>query len=119
MTKVFFVMDFCHLVTKNKMGCDWFKGFFRKRKAQSHHFLGKQKLNLPYLDHRFLYVASIMLGLKKKLLSSLTCSQIWLTSLVAHCQFTNLMKLSKNLQKLKTSNILQYFRKIEKSLWCV
>jgi hypothetical protein len=28
MTRVIFVVDFCHLVTKNKMGCDLFKGFF-------------------------------------------------------------------------------------------
>jgi hypothetical protein len=99
MTKVFFVMDFCHLVTKNKMVVTCSKGFLGKEKPKVTIFLGKQKLNLPYLDHRFLYVASIMLGLKKKLLSSLTSSQIWLSSLVAHCQFTNLMKLSKNLQK--------------------
>jgi len=102
MTKVYFVVDFCHLVTKNKMGCDLFKGFLRAKKAQNHHFLGKQKLNLPYLDHSFLYVASIMLGLEKNLLSSLTCSQIWLSSLVDDCQFTNLMKLR---EKRKTKNI--------------
>jgi hypothetical protein len=44
-------------------------------------FWGKQKLNLPYLDHRFLYVASIMWGLKINIVSSLTCSQISLSSL--------------------------------------
>ncbi len=44
MTKVFFVVDFCHLVTKNKMGCDLFKGFFREKKPKVTIFLGKQKL---------------------------------------------------------------------------
>jgi hypothetical protein len=47
------------------MGCDLFKGFLRgKEKPKVTIFLGKQKLNLPYLDHRFFYVATIMLGLK-------------------------------------------------------
>jgi hypothetical protein len=93
MTRVIFVVDFCHLVTKNKMGCDLFKGLFRKRRPKITIFWGKQKLNFPYLDHnQFLFVASIMRGLKKNLLSSLTCSQNWLSSLVDDCQFTNLTK---------------------------
>jgi hypothetical protein len=44
MTKVFFVADFCHLVTKNKMGCDLLKGFFRGKKAKSHHIFGETKI---------------------------------------------------------------------------
>jgi len=44
MTRAFFVVDFCHLVTKNKMGCDLFKGLLGKKKAQSHHILGETKI---------------------------------------------------------------------------
>jgi hypothetical protein len=44
MTRVNFVVDFCHLVTKSKMGCDLFKGFskhdFLGKEGQSHHILG-------------------------------------------------------------------------------
>jgi hypothetical protein len=42
MTKVFFVADFCHLVTKNKMGCDLFKGFLGKEKPKSQYFWGNK-----------------------------------------------------------------------------
>jgi hypothetical protein len=74
MTKVIFVVDFCHLVTESKMGCDLFKGFseedfVRKRRPKSPYFGGNKILNLPHLDHvRFLYVASIMWGLGYNLL---------------------------------------------------
>jgi hypothetical protein len=40
------VVDFCHLVTKNKMGCDLFKGFLGEKKMPKVTiFWGKQKLN--------------------------------------------------------------------------
>jgi hypothetical protein len=53
------------------MGCDLFKGFLGgKKRPKVTIFWGKQKLNLPYLDHRFLYVASIMQGLKINIVSS-------------------------------------------------
>jgi hypothetical protein len=46
MTRAFFVVDFCHLVTKNKMGCDLFKGFLGEKKMPKVTiFWGKQKLN--------------------------------------------------------------------------
>jgi hypothetical protein len=38
------VPDFYHLVTKNKMGCDLFKGFLGKTKPQSHDILGETKI---------------------------------------------------------------------------
>jgi hypothetical protein len=66
MTRAFFVLDFCHLVTKNKMGCDLFKGFLGKKRPNITVFWGKQKLNLPYLDHRFLYVAKYNAGFENK-----------------------------------------------------
>jgi hypothetical protein len=44
MTRAFFAVDFCRLVTKNKMGCDLLKGFFGNKKPQSHHILGETKI---------------------------------------------------------------------------
>jgi hypothetical protein len=35
-------VDFCHLVTKNKMGFHLFKGFFRKRRLKSPYFGGNK-----------------------------------------------------------------------------
>jgi hypothetical protein len=42
MTRAFFVVDFCHLVTKNKMGCDLFKGFLGKKGPTSPYFGGNK-----------------------------------------------------------------------------
>ncbi len=123
MTRVIFVVDFCHLVGDQKQNGLWpvQRFFFRKRRPKVTIFWGKQKLNLPHLDHiRFLYVASVMWGLGYNLLSSLTCSQIWLSSLVDDCQFTNLTKVEEKKRKKKYSaKFWWYFRKIKKSLLCV
>jgi hypothetical protein len=49
-----------------------------------------------------------MQGLEYNLLSSLTCSQIWLSSFVDDCQFTNPTKLGK-----KTKGKTEYSAKCD------
>jgi hypothetical protein len=62
-----------------------------------------------------------MQGLGYNLLSSLTCSQIWLSSFVDDCQFTNLTKLGKKRKGKQNiqQNLMIFQKNRKKSLLSV
>jgi hypothetical protein len=57
-TGFFLAAIFCHLANKINWTADYPKDLSWEKRALSCHISRKNKLNLPYLDHRFLYVAS-------------------------------------------------------------
>jgi hypothetical protein len=73
----------------------------RNKMAQSCHIPRKKKLKSPYVDHRFLNVATTIwscMGFQKKnLLFSLTSSQIWQSPLVEDHLSTHLTKLQEKI----------------------
>ncbi len=84
------MVDFWHLVTEKRQR-EWDKGiYFSQKMVGSGHILRKAKLRTPYLDNKF---HQHIAGILNFLMSSLTCSQIWLTLLVDDSQPTDLTKL--------------------------
>jgi hypothetical protein len=78
----FFLLNFHQLVTPKNPVPIIHRIFVKKYAQKSADLEGKNPMKSPYVDNRFQQVAKVKQDSEEFLLSSLTCSQIWLMLLV-------------------------------------